>query len=219
MRARHTLFAFFLAALAASSSASQPQDPASSKSQQLATPSPAATEPRKSVATEKSGSPPYKSNFKVDDDLLEQVNSCDSACSDQLAGAVNPHPAARRKQSPSNIVEKSKQDQHWQALLAEAIATQSQSCKYRSANVRDTKTAKGEKEITRRIDGLSALANAHIKTVADSYLAKFMRMQINRIWNAPCPSYVAHIPSRRDPEDAEAQKDESATNDAPDDNR
>ncbi len=66
---------------------------------------------------------------------------------------------------------------------------------------------------------ISARANAHIKTIADSYLAEFMRIQMNRVWNTPCPNYVAHIPSRRDPEDTDAQKDESATNDSPDDNR
>jgi post-segregation antitoxin (ccd killing protein) len=149
--------------------------------------------------------------------LLTQVNSCDVACQDQVAravrqGAVN----VSTKQPAPNVAEKSKKDQAWQALLVEAIAVQAQSCEGRAKKNQD---ASANKEIALRTSGIASRANAHIKKVSDPYLAQFMRMQLNRVWNANCPSSVEHIPSRHDPEDAEAQKDESATNDPPDDNR
>jgi hypothetical protein len=152
-------------------------------------------------------------------DLLNQINSCDTACADQLARAVNPQAAARQKQSLSYVVEKSKQDQFWQALLAEAIAVQSQSCESNSGKGQEANASKDEKETKRRLADVAARAAAHINTISDAYVEEFMRLQLNRIWNAPCTNPVAHIPSRRDPEDIDAQKDESATNDPPDDNR
>jgi len=151
-------------------------------------------------------------------DFLRQVNSCDSACIDQVVQAVNPHPNAHQKQSLPNVVEKSKHDQSWQALLVEVIAVQSQSCESNSRKVQEANTNKDEKEKARRLADISVRANAHIKTIADPYVAEFMRLQINRVWSAPCPISIAHLPSRRDPEDADAQNDESATNDPPDDN-
>ena len=148
-------------------------------------------------------------------DFLNHVNSCDTACPDQITRTVR-QVKVSTKQPTGNVAEKSRQDQPWQALLSEAVAMQSRSCELRSKKNQD---ASADKEIVRRTSEIAARANAHIKTVSDPYLAEFMKMQLNRVWNANCPSSVAHIPSRHDPEDTEAQKDESATNDPPDDNR
>jgi hypothetical protein len=148
-------------------------------------------------------------------DFLNQVNSCDRACQDQIARAVRQLEVST-KQPASNVAEKSRQDQPWQALLSEAIAMQSRSCDLRA---KKNQNASANKEIARRTSDIAARAAARIKTVSDPYLAEFMRLQLNRVWNANCPSNVAHIPSRHDPEDTDAQKDESATSDPPDDNR
>lgn len=147
---------------------------------------------------------------------MNQVNTCETACQDQIARRVRQAVNVSTKQPASSVAEKSKQDQPWQALLSEAIATQARSCDLRAKKNPD---ANVNKEITRRTADIAARANAHIKTVSDPYLAEFMRLQLNRVWNANCPSSVAHIPSRHDPEDTDAQKEESATNDPPDDNR
>ena len=148
-------------------------------------------------------------------DFLNQVNSCDSACQDQITRRIR-QVKVSTKQPAGNVAEKSRQDQPWQALLSEAVAMQSRSCDLRAKKNQDANVSK---EIARRTSDIAAGANEHIKTVSDPYLAEFMRMQLNRVWNSNCPSSVAHIPSRHDPEDADAQKDESATNDSPDDNR
>lgn len=148
-------------------------------------------------------------------DLLNQVNSCDSACQDQIARKVK-QVNVSTKQAASNVVEKSKQDRPWQALLSEAIVMQSRSC---DSHAKKNQDASANKEIVHRTSDIAARASTHIKSVPDPYLAEFMRLQLNRVWNANCPSSVAHIPSRHDPEDADSQKDESATNDPPDDNR
>lgn len=149
-------------------------------------------------------------------DLLSQVNYCDTACQGQIARAVRQPVNVSAKQSSANVVEKSKQDQPWQALLAEAIAVQSKSCETRAKKNQD---ANANKENARRMNDIATRANAHIKTISDPYLAEFMKLQLSRVWNANCPSSLAHVPSRRDPEDTDAQKDESATNDPADDNR
>ena len=156
---------------------------------------------------------------KAGTDFLDQINSCDAACAREITRAVNPHPNAQQEQPLPKVVEKSKKDLYWQALLAQAIAVQSQSCESGSGKAQPANAAKEEKDRAQRLADLSARANTHIKSIADPYLAEFMRLQISRIWSAPCPNFVARIPSRRDPEDTEAQKDESATNDPPDDNR
>jgi hypothetical protein len=148
-------------------------------------------------------------------DLLNQVNACDGACQDQIARTVR-QVKVSAKQPFAKLAEKSRQDQPWQALLSESIAMQFRSCDLRAKKNLD---ANANKEIARRASDIAARANAHIKTVSDPYLAEFMKLQLSRVWNANCPSSVAHIPSRHDPEDTDAQKDESATNDPPDDNR
>ena len=159
---------------------------------------------------------PQHSARESSNEFLNQVNSCDSACQDQIARRVHQAVKVSTKQPVANVEEKSKQDQAWQALLSEAIAMQSRSCDLRAKKNPDDNA---NKEIASRTSDIAARANAHIKTVSDPYLAEFMKLQLNRVWNANCPNSVAHIPSRHDPEDADAQKDESATNDPPDDNR
>ena len=147
-------------------------------------------------------------------ELLNQVNSCDSACTDQIIQTVNQRSNSSARLSAATVVEKSKQDQHWQNLLLEAISIQTQTCDAQAKKTEGKKPAKDN-----RLSEFAERANVHIKITSDPYLAAFMRLQLNRVWNAPCPSYVAHLPSRRDPEDTEAQKEESATNDPPDDDR
>jgi hypothetical protein len=148
--------------------------------------------------------------------FLAQVNSCDAACQDQVARAVKQAVNVSAKQSAPNVAEKSRQDHAWQTLLVEAIAVQAQSCEGRAGKNQDANAAK---EIARRTSDIAKRANAHIKKALDPYLAQFMKLQLNRVWNANCPSSVERIPSRHDPEDSDAQKDETATNDPPDDNR
>jgi|GEM_PF-6702669 hypothetical protein len=152
----------------------------------------------------------------VASDFLNQVNSCDSACQDQITRAVRQPVNVSTKKTAQNVVGKSKQDQQWQALLTEAIVVQSKSCEARAKKNQD---ANANEEIARRLNDVSSRAKTHIKTISEPYLAEFMKLQMNRVWSANCPSNVAHIPSRHDSEDTDAQKDEAATNDPPDDNR
>jgi len=71
-------------------------------------------------------------------ELLDQVNSCDRNCFDQVARALGTYSFdARAKQTLLNAVDKSKEDLPWQALLGEAIANQYQSCELQMKKKQD----------------------------------------------------------------------------------
>src|SRR5579859_176902 len=252
MRVRYTFLALVLAASAAASAHAQspdqtPPPPPAASSPQVSTPSaqvapsppakqaPPASAPKRHhvITNEDFDNLPHEANVNGGRELLDEVNSCDRNCFDQVARALGTYSFdARAKQSLLNAVDKAKEDLPWQRLLGEAIATQYQSCELQMKKKQDfdrfadprTVTHKELtidreyepkfREMTRRLNDVSARANARIRQITDPFLAEFMRVQLSRVVNANCQIYVEELPQRRDPEDADPPADSPTDDDA-----
>jgi hypothetical protein len=241
MRARFLLSApLFLVLIASLAHAQSPDQSAPETQQQPETQKPSASSavPVSQAQSAHTSAPPKHHVFTNDDfdslpheanvnggrDLLEQVNSCDRNCFDQIARTLGGSYSlsVHWKQSLLNAVDKSKENLPWQQLLGEAIAIQAQSCelqmkKHQDMNrFADPRTVTHKelmvdreyepkfREMTRRLNEVAVRANTNIRAVTDPYLAEFMRLELNRIVNAQCHIYVSQPQPRRDPEDADA---------------
>jgi hypothetical protein len=242
MRARYAFFALVLTASAAASARTQAPDQApaqtgqpgqtsqSASAQAQASPSQQAKQSTQTSApkrhrvftNEDFDNLPHEANVNGGRELLDQVNSCDRTCFDQVARALGTYSFdARAKQTLLNAVDKTKEDLPWQGLLGEAIANQYQSCELQMKKKQDfdrfadprTVTRKELmvdreyepkfREMTRRLNEVAARANVRIRQITDPFLAEFMRVQLSRVVNANCQVFVTELPQRRDPEDPE----------------
>jgi len=254
MRARCPLLTLFLAMNLASLADAQSPDQTPPPPQQQPAPTPSSKAPSTSAVPVSQSQPapapvapkrhkvftnedfdalPHEANVNGGRDLLEQVNSCDRNCFDQVSRALGTYSFdARAKQALLNAVDKSKEDLPWQGLLGEAIAIQAQSCELQMKKKQDldrfadprTVTHKELmvdreyepkfREMTRRLNEVSARANTRIREITDPFQAQFMRVQLSRVVNATCRIYVAETPQRRDPEDADPpDRDDPAPDD------
>ena len=242
MRTRHCLFVALLAVSTASIAHAQSPEQTPPPNQQQSTPTPLSRTPTPAAVSVSQSQPvpatpkrhkvftnedfdslPHEANVNGGRDLLEQVNSCDRNCFDQVARNLGTYSFdARAKQALLNAVDKSKEDLPWQGLLGEIIAIQAQSCELQMKKRQDldrfanpnTVTHKELmvdreyepkfREMTRRINEVSARTNSHIREITDPFQAQFMRVQLSRVVNAQCHIYVTQTPSRRDPEDVDA---------------
>lgn len=248
MRARYPLFALFLAVSTASSTHAQsPDQPSPPPQQQPAprpspnavpvsqsqpVPAPAAPKHHKVFTNEDFDGLPHEANVNGGRDLLEQVNSCDRNCFDQVSRALGTYSFdARAKQALLNAVDKAKEDLPWQGLLGETIAIQAQSCELQMKKKQDldrfadprTVTHKELmvdreyepkfREMTRRLNEVSARANSRIGQITNPFQAQFMRVQLSRVVNATCRIYVTETAQRRDPDDANPPESDEPTDD------
>ena len=244
MRAKHALltesFAVFAASLAYAQSPDQPP-PKTQQQPAPATPAPpsnaaptnpAQTTPAKPapkrhrvLTNDDLESRAHEASFNGGRELLDEVNTCDRNCFDQVARTLGGSYSldVHWKQALLNAVDKAKEDLPWQALLGEMISVQAQSCELQMKKKQDidrladprTVTHKELlvdreyepkfREMTRRTNEVSARANAHIREISDPYLASFMRVQLGRVVNATCSIYVVEEPEQpqSDPEYAE----------------
>src|SRR5258707_2898286 len=200
MRARYAFLTLALAASAAASAHAQAPDQAppqpgqpaqtsqsasaqsaqASPSQQARQSPQAAAPKRHRVFTnEDFDNLSHAANVNGGRELLEQVNSCDRNCFDQVARGIGTYSFdSHAKQALLNAVDKSKEDLPWQGLLGEAIQVQFQSCELqvkkkqdfdRFADPRtvthrelsiDREYEPKFREMTRRLNDVSARANA-----------------------------------------------------------
>ena len=243
MLSRLSLLAFcFALNLASLARAQSPrQDPPQAQQPTAPIPPPAPANPAPTVQTPAPSTPTpkrhrvftnedlearaHEASFNGGRELLDEVNTCDRTCFDQVARTLGGSYSldVHWKQALLNAVDKSKEDLSWQALLGEMIAVQAQSCELQMKKKQDmdrfadprTVTHKELlvdreyepkfREMTRRINEVSSRANAHIRQVTDPYLASFMRVQLSRVVNATCNIYVTEEPDppQQDPEYAD----------------
>ncbi len=198
-----------------------PSNTGSGNQAQQASPKPAPKRHRV-LTNEDLESRPHEASFNGGRELLDEVNTCDRNCFDQVARTLGGSYTldVHWKQAVLNAVDKAKEDQPWQALLGEMISVQAQSCELQMKKKQDmdrfadprTVTHKELlvdreyepkfREMTRRTNEVSARANAHIRQISDAYLASFMRVQLGRVVNATCSIYVTEEPEQpqSDPE-------------------
>jgi hypothetical protein len=218
------LVAYAANVVLAQSPAQTPPSPPQSQSQSAPTSQVAqspAKKPHRVITNDDLESLPHEASFNGGRELLDQVNTCDRNCFDQVARGVGSNFSLdyRWKQSLLNAVEKSKEDLPWQGLLGEVIAIQAQSCELQVRKRQDLQRFADPnnvthkellvdreyepkfREMSRRINEVAGRANKRVSLVTDPYLAEFMRLQLRRVMNATCQIYVTQTPSRRDSED------------------
>jgi hypothetical protein len=151
-------------------------------------------------------------------DLLQQLNTCDRACFDQVAQRAGVYPSTPRwKLVLLETVETVKADSAWQANLGELIGVQNLACETQARKTEDLRRYADSRNVTpnelaverqyepklREIRNLlnAALdkANAHItKTAPGNLQSQYMHLQVEHIVNATCTISVPAPPEDTD---------------------
>jgi hypothetical protein len=140
-------------------------------------------------------------------DILQQLNTCDRTCFDQVAqrAGANGGYSARWKLALLDAIEAVKADAVWQGNLGEILGVQGLACetqvrktedleKYADArNITPSELAVERqyeakfREIHNRLNAALDRANAHIAKVSpDNLQAQYMHMQVDKLVHATC---------------------------------
>jgi len=235
---RRAILAFVLVFLTAGLSASaQSTDPASSAPQTSPAPAPCAancpqTPAKPATATPDSPAKPHKvlTNDDIDArphdvaitggrDILQQLNTCDRTCFDQVAqrAGTNSAYSAKGKLALLDAVETVKRDMAWQGTLGEILGIQDQACETQVRKTEDLRKYADSRNITtselaverqyepkfreihNRLNGALDRANVHIAKVApDNLQAQYMHMQVDKLVHATCTINVPAPPEDTD---------------------
>jgi hypothetical protein len=151
-------------------------------------------------------------------DLLQQLNTCDRACFDQVAQRAGVYASTPRwKLVLLEAVETVKGDSAWQANLGEIIGIHNLSCETQARKTEDLRRYADSRNVTpnelaverqyepklREIHNLLNVAldkaNAHIAKTAPSNLqSQYMHLQVENIVNATCTITVPAPPEDTD---------------------
>ena len=245
---RRAILAFVLVFLTAGLSASaQSTDPASATPTQQTSPTPAPcaancpqTPAKPATATPNSPAKPPAKPHKVltnDDidaqphyisiaggrDILQQLNTCDRTCFDQVAqrAGTNSAYSAKGKLALLDAVETVKRDMAWQETLGEILGIQDQACETQVRKTEDLRKYADSRNITpselaverqyepkfreihNRLNAALDRANAHIaKNAPGNLQAQYMHMQVDKLVHATCTINVpAPLEDTDDPVD------------------
>jgi hypothetical protein len=239
---RRAILAFVLVSATAGLSASaQSTDPTSATSQTSPAPAPCTANCQQAPAKpatmtpDSPAKPPAKPHkvFTNDDidarphdvtiqggrDILQQLNTCDRTCFDQVAqrAGVNGGYTARWKLALLDAIEAVKRDADWQGNLGEILGIQGQACETQVRKTEDLRKYADSRNITpselaverqyepkfreirARLNAALDRANAHIaKTATDNLQAQFMHMQVDKLVHATCTINVPAPPEDTD---------------------
>ena len=152
-------------------------------------------------------------------DLLEQANTCDRTCFDQVAqrAGLNGGYSPRWKLALLDAIEAVKADAAWQGILGEIIGIQGQACETQTRKTEDLRKYADSRNITRdelavereyepkfrethnRLNALLDRANAHIaKSSSDNLQSQYMHMQVDKMVHVTCTIKVPAPPEDTD---------------------
>jgi hypothetical protein len=238
---RHILAFVFVFGLAALSALAQSPDPSSAAPQSSPAPAPCTANcpqtPVKPVTASPDApvKPPAKPHkvFTNDDidarphyismgssrDLLQQLNTCDRACFDQVAqrAGLNGGYSARWKLALLEAVEAVKGDAAWQGNLGELIGVQNLACETQARKAEDIRKYADPRSVTpselavereyepkfreihNRLNAALDRANAHIaKSAPGNIQSAYMHMQVDEMVHATCTIDVPSTPDDND---------------------
>lgn len=187
-----------------------------------ATPDPQAkqpTKPHKVFTNDDIDARPHDITIQGGRDILQQLNTCDRACFDQVAqrAGVSGGYSARWKLALLDAIETVKRDADWQGNLGEILGVQGQACEMQVRKTEDLRKYADSRNITpselaierqyepkfreihNRLNAALDRANAHIAKVAtDNLQAQFMHMQVDKLVHATCTINVPAPPEDTD---------------------
>ena len=162
---------------------------------------------------------PHDVSIQGGRDILQQLNSCDRTCFDQVAqrAGVNGGYTARWKLALLDAIEAVKRDADWQGNLGEILGIQGQACEAQVRKTEDLRKYADSRNITpselaverqyepkfreirARLNAALDRANAHIAKVAtDNLQGQFMHMQVDKLVHATCTINVPAPPEDTD---------------------
>jgi len=152
-------------------------------------------------------------------DILQQLNTCDRTCFDQVAqrAGANGVYSAKWKLALLDAVETVKRDMAWQEMLGEILGVQGQACETQVQKTQDLQRFADPRNITpselaverqyeakfreirARLNAALDRANAHISKVSpDAIQAQYMHMQVDKLVHATCTINVPAPPEDTD---------------------
>lgn len=189
---------------------------------------------RQAASSDSPGKPPAKPHkvFTNDDidarphditmggsrDLLQELNTCDRTCFDQVAQRAGVYASTPRwKLVLLEVVETVKGDAAWQGNLAEIIGVQGLGCETQARKAEDLRRYADSRNVTpnelavereyepkfreihNRLNAALDRANAHItKTSPTTLQSQYMHVQVEKIVNATCTINVPAPPEDTD---------------------
>jgi hypothetical protein len=152
-------------------------------------------------------------------DLLQQLNTCDRACFDQVAqrAGLNGGYSAKWKLALLEAVEAVKGDAAWQGNLGELIGVQNLACETQARKAEDIRKYADPRSVTpselavereyepkfrdihNRLNAALDRANAHItKSAPGAIQSAYMHMQVDQMVHATCTINVPGTPDDND---------------------
>jgi hypothetical protein len=239
---RHYILAYILAFSTAGLSASAPSaDPASAPPQSSPAPAPCTTDcpqapakpataspdspaqrvakPRKVYTNEDIDARPHDITIEGSRDILQQLNTCDRTCFDQVAqrAGLNGGSGPRWKLVLLDAIETVKADAAWQGILGEILGVQGLACETQVRKTEDLRKYADSRNITpselaverqyepkfreikNRLNAALDRANAHIaKASPDNLQSQYMHMQVDKLVHATCTINVPAPPEDTD---------------------
>ena len=196
-----------------------PQTPAKPATTTPDSPANLPAKPHKVFTNDDIDARPHDITISGTRDLLQQLNTCDRTCFDQVAqrAGLTATSSPRWKLGLLNAIETVKGDVPWQENLGEIVGIQGQACetavrktedlrKYAdSRNITPSELAVERqyeakfREIRARLNAALDRANAHIaQTSPDAIQSQYMHMQVDKLVKATCTINVPAPPEDTD---------------------
>ena len=200
-------------------SANCPQTPAKPTTAAPDSPAKPPAKPHKVVTNDDIDARPHNVTITGGRDILQQLNTCDRTCFDQVAqrAGVNGGYTARWKLALLDAIETVKRDAAWQGNLGEILGIQGVACETQVRKTEDLRKYADSRNITpselaverqyepkfreirARLNAALDRADAHIaKTAPDNLQAQYMHMQVDKLVKATCTINVPAPPEDTD---------------------
>jgi hypothetical protein len=175
--------------------------------------------PHKVVTNDDIDARPHDVTIQGGRDILQQLNTCDRTCFDQVAqrGGVSGGYSARWKLALLEAVETVKADSTWQENLGEILGVQGQACETQVRKTEDLRRYADSRNITpselaverqyepkfreihNRLNAALDRANAHIAKISPGPVqAQYMHLQVDKLVKATCTINVPAPPEDTD---------------------
>jgi hypothetical protein len=238
---RHILVFILVCSKAGLSASAQSTDPASAAPQSSPAPAPCTAncpqtpakpatvnpdspvkppaKPHKVLTNDDIDARPHDVTIEGGRDILQQLNTCDRTCFDQVAqrAGVNGGYSPRWKLALLDAIETVKADPVWQGILGEILGVQGLACETQVRKTEDLRKYADSRNITpselaverqyepkfreihNRLNAALDRANAHIAKASPSNIqSQYMHMQVDKLVHATCTINVPAPPEDTD---------------------
>ena len=175
--------------------------------------------PHKVITNDDIDARPHHITIEGTRDILQQLNTCDRTCFDQVAqrASLNGNSGPGWKLALLDAIEAVKADSTWQGILGEIIGVQALACETQAKKTQDIQRYADARNITpselavereyepkfreirNRLNAALDRANAHIAKSSPGVLqSSYMHMQADKIVHATCTINVPSPPGDTD---------------------